>query len=150
MSAFEVLHPPKSDRDFQAEFDSMLRKGQVNAVDHGDFEHAATQLIQEASVVDVMGRRRAKALAIQRCRRGGKTFMLHGAASKLSGELQSSALSGTRVIFISMSSITGYTNGEDAYAAILSRVAWEISGREPKSFLIFRQTTTTTEQSIYG
>jgi len=136
MSAFEVPRHPKPDRDFQAEFDRLMREGQVNAVNHGEFEHAATQLILEASVVDV-GRKRAKALAIQRCRRGGKTFMLHGVASKLSGD--QSSVSGTRVIFISMNSITGYTNGENAYTAILSRVAWELSGREPKSFLIFRQ-----------
>ena len=135
MSAFEVAKSPKLDRDFQAEFQGLLQTGQVNAVNHGEFEQAAAQLVHEASVID-SGLKRAKALAIQRCRRGGKTFMLHGVASKLQ---QTMSLETTRIIFISLNSITGYMNGEDAYVALLSRVAWEISGREPKSFLIFRR-----------
>jgi hypothetical protein len=109
----------------------------MNPVDHGEFEVAMTQLLEEASIDETRPvRERAQVIAIQHCRRGGKTFMLHAVAAKLASHL---SLSGNpiRIIFISMNSNTGYLAREGAYQVILSRVTWEISGRGG-SFLTFQ------------
>jgi hypothetical protein len=137
MSSFEIPSNPNPDRNFQAEYEELLRIGAVNAVNHGEFEEAVTLVIEQARKED-KGRARASALAIQRCRRGGKTFMLHAVASMLVTN-RTVVDDGIQVLFISMNSTSAYNpDGEDAYTAILSRVGWEISGREPKSFQRFK------------
>jgi hypothetical protein len=126
----------------------MLRH--VNAVNHGEFEKAVKLLIQQANTVDAVGPMRASALAIQRCRRGGKTFMLHAVASMLVTN-RTVVDDGIQVLFISMNSTSAYNpDGEDAYTAILPRVGWEICGRAPKSFNASKINTTTLEQSMNG
>jgi hypothetical protein len=70
MVAFEIPSPLPS-RNFQGEYDKVLSN--VNAVNHGEFETAVDSLLEQAATVD-QGENRAAALAIQRCRRGGKDF----------------------------------------------------------------------------
>ena len=133
MVAFERPNPFPS-RNFQGEYDGLLRN--VNAVNHGEFERAVDSLLEQAATVD-QGENRAAALAIQRCRRGGKTFMLHAVASMLQKDSRVTD-SGMIVLFVSLNSLSAYNLDEDAYTAILSRIAWELSGREPR-FRLFAQ-----------
>lgn len=136
-TSFEIPSPPKLTRDFGAEFQRMLDFVNVNEVDHGEFERAADLVIAQSCRIDDAGQRPA-AVAIQRCRRGGKTFMLHAVASLLceKAKLQQHT---SQVIFISMNSSTPYDPiREDPYQAITSRVAWELCGREG-NFRHFKQ-----------
>jgi hypothetical protein len=135
MSAFDVpsTSRPNPDRNFQAEYEKLLRK--VNPVNHGEFQQTVDALLKEAKVADDEGRMRASALAIQRCRRGGKTFMLHAIASMV--VVDPRFHKGTRVLFISMNSESPYNPQEDAYTAILSRIAWELIGRK-QTFIRFK------------
>jgi hypothetical protein len=150
--AFEI--PDEIARvDFPAEYRELRNAGRVNAVNHGEFEMATTQLIQQAEIKD-KGSERSSAIAIQRCRRGGKTFMLHAVLAQLSkhAELQED----TRIVFISMNSTSQYTpTEEDAYTAILSRIAWELSDRkrsmaDKRVLLILEGATTTSGMSQPG
>lgn len=133
---FDIPNPAKPGRKFVEEYDKLLEESDVNAVNHGEFENTVLELIAQAKIGD-FGRQRTKAIAIQRCRRGGKTFMLYAVAARLEQQLQSSR---THVIFISLNSVTPLTpSSEDAYTAILSRIAWELSGREHKTFTQFKE-----------
>jgi hypothetical protein len=38
MSSFQIPSNPNPDRNFQAEYEELLRIGAVNAVNHGEFE----------------------------------------------------------------------------------------------------------------
>lgn len=62
--------------------------------------------------------------------------MLHKIAAQISTELPLS-----RVVFISLSSVSTYDSIENAYTAIISRIAWELSGR-PVVFRQFRRSFT--------
>lgn len=112
-------------RNLHAEFGRLLEH--VNAINHGEFEKARDLLLEQAGRDDNEGVARCKAFALQRCRRGGKTFMLHSVAAKLTGKVDRS----THVIFISMNSTSRYIVGEDAYNAILARIAYGYSGSYP-------------------
>ena len=115
---------PKTDHVY--EFEEICKEGNVNAVNHGEFEDAADQIFAIAERVDRGGTiavERCPVLAIQRCRRGGKTFMLHAVASLLSKRHEQT----NHVILISLNGETRYMAGESPYTAILSRIAynWE-------------------------
>mmetsp|Transcript_24515 Transcript_24515/g.58165 ORF Transcript_24515/g.58165 Transcript_24515/m.58165 type:complete len:577 (+) Transcript_24515:284-2014(+) len=109
-------------RNLDAEFGFLVER--VNAINHGEFEKAVEMLLEEASRDDAHGEARCSTFALQRCRRGGKTFMLHNVASKLTQKIDDE----THVIFISLNSTSRYIAGEDAYQAILGRIAWEYTG----------------------
>jgi hypothetical protein len=131
---FDIPNPAKPGRKFVEEYSRMLRVGDVNAVNHGEFENTLSELFAQVEIED-LGRVRTKALAIQRWRMGGKTIMLHAVFARLEQQLQP----GTHVIFISLNSVTSLTpQSEDAYNAILSRIALELSGREHKTFTQFK------------
>ena len=83
MTAFAIPNPIKLCRRHDAEYQRMLTKGKVSEVNHGEFENAVNELIQQSTYIDEVTPMRPAALAIQRCRRGGKTFMLHAVASLL-------------------------------------------------------------------
>ena len=102
--AFEIPNPFPS-RNFQGEYDGLLRN--VNAVNHGEFERAVDSLLEQAATTVDQGENRAAALAIQRCRRGGKTFMLHAVASMLQKDSRVTD-SGMIVLFVSLNSLSGY------------------------------------------
>lgn len=63
--------------------------------------------IKQESTSHGMGR--AKPLAIQRCRRGGKTFMLHAVASRITNEKGKRLPEETLILFISLNSMTPYS-----------------------------------------
>jgi len=97
----------------------------VNAVDHGEFDTAVQLAIEHANHSD-KGPARPAALVLQRCRRGGKTFMLHAVAAKLTLKVD---INQTHIIFITLNSDSRYLVGEeDAYQAILGRIAYEYTG----------------------
>jgi len=125
---FEIPNPLKADRDFGEEYGLMLQH--VNEVNHGEFEEAAELVIEQSNFIEDQTPERPTAVAIQRCRRGGKTFMLHAVAALL----QDKANRGehcSRVIYISLNSDTAFDpRQETAYGAITSRLAWELSARE--------------------
>lgn len=139
-TAFVVPEAADPTRDFTTEFKRLCTK--VNPVNHGEFEDTVNALVQEASIDESVDTMRASPVAIQRCRRGGKTFMLHAVAKMLS-ELRGTRLPNeTHVIFISLNSVTPFSVDSEitgAYGAILSRIAWELTNRESNSFTQFRR-----------
>jgi hypothetical protein len=134
MVAFEIPTNPLPSRNFQGEYDGLLRD--VNAVSHGEFERAVNSLLEQAATKDQGGiaRRRWQYSAAEG---GGKTFMLNAVASMLQQDSRVTD-SGMIVLFVSLNGLSGYNLDEDAYTAILSRIAWELSGRKPR-FRLFAQ-----------
>jgi signal recognition particle subunit SEC65 len=118
---------------------SLAAADQINVVDHGEFESAVEELKMQAEVEDDdhPDFQKATVLAVQRCRRGGKTSMLHKIAAQISTELPLNS----RVVFIYLNSVSTYDSFENAYTAILSRIVWELSGR-PSTFRLFRRSFT--------
>jgi hypothetical protein len=92
-----VVHPT---RNFSLEFQNLCTA--VNAVNHGEFEGAVDALVEQAGIDESCSTNRANSLAIQRCRRGGKTFMLHAIASLINNERGIRLAGETYVIFISL------------------------------------------------
>ena len=134
---------PLSLRNLREAFNLFLEY--VNVVDHGEFEEAARRIITESENTEDATPSRPTAIAIQRCRRGGKTFMLHAVAALLQdmakpkskwGQLHTSC-----VMLISLSGTTPFNPVTDtnAHQAILLRVAWELSGREGGTLRKFRR-----------
>lgn len=110
-------------RDHYGEFGKLVED--VNAVNHGEFETAVSAILEEAKVSDVGGK--PATLAIQRCRRGGKTFMLHALAARLQTKVDNE----TFVIFVSLNNATPYAEFEqEADEVIFRRIAYEFSGAE--------------------
>ena len=131
---------PLSLRDLKKAFNLFL--DHVNVVDHGEFEEAARSVITQSENVEDATPARPTAIAIQRCRRGGKTFMLHAVAALLQDMAGPEwRLHTSRVILISLNGTTPFHPDMDtnAYQAILLRVAWELSGREGGTFRNFRR-----------
>ena len=131
--------------DHVCNFEQLCKKCEVNPVNHGEFEEAAEELITVAQHNDedaAYNRDRCVAFVIQRCRRGGKTFMLNAVASRLC-EKQSKTPENERchVILISLNTKTPYDDNEDPYTAILSRIAygWHRILGEDLYFHEFRQ-----------
>ena len=135
-------------------FKEVCDKEKVNPVNHGEFERATRQIVETATREDGGFIDRCPMYAIQRCRRGGKTFMLHAVAKLLHEEIQKNYDNGaqanehtrtldknTHVILISLNSDTKWKTKEDPYTAILSRIAysWELTLAETKSFHRFRE-----------
>jgi hypothetical protein len=143
MATIREFEVPQSipTRNFCLEFQNLCSA--VNAVNHGEFDGAVVALVNQANIDESRDVLRAKPLAIQRCRRGGKTFMLHAIASMINVERGKELSSETHVIFISLNNVTPYSPdveadvGKGAMFSILSRIAWELSGRE-KTFINFR------------
>jgi hypothetical protein len=118
-------------RDLERENARLTEK--VRAVNHGEFEEAVTMAMKHANdYYDARGGSRPSPLVLQRCRRGGKTFMLHSVAARLQQVVRNDKDSKAHVIFISMNSDAVDTRYdpevEDALQAILVRIAYEYSG----------------------
>ena len=141
MSFWPLPDPPVVPIDFDAAYKEFLVH--VNEVNHSEFERAAKLVLHSARLTTQDGQQqeRPAPVAIQRCRRGGKTFMLHAVAALLQDEKKKAASSPTfQIIMISLSDVSRFDpEEEDAYQAILSRIAWEMSGREGGRFEKFRK-----------
>ena len=114
-------------QNHQSIFDAKCDAEGVRPVNHGEFEAATDAVFKAVNSQDEGASNRVYSLAIQRCRRGGKTFMLSAVAAALShsDELKEK---GTNVISITFNDTSPYMEGEDALDAILSRVACALSG----------------------
>jgi hypothetical protein len=121
-------------RDVAAAYQGFLEY--VNVVEHGEFEEAAHKVVSQSKNIEDMTLSRPTAIAIQRCRRGGKTFMLHGVAALLQEMAhraeQPEPIHSSHVILISLNGTTPFSKDRDtsAYQAITCRVAWELCGRQ--------------------
>ena len=112
-------------RDLQEEFRYLVKY--FNPVDPGELDKAVTMVLQEARKSKAGGGPRPSSLVLQHCRRGGKTFMLHAIASRLAQMMYTQK---QHVIFVSMNSTSKFLGKlEDAFQAILSRIAFEYTGR---------------------
>jgi len=137
-SSFVVPEDAEPTRDYSAEFQRLCTN--VNPINHGEFEGTVSAVIEMAARDESESSTRACPVAIQRCRRGGKTFMLHAVASILERCKGNRLPAETMIIFISLNSVTPYNVAQEtAYDAILSRIAWELTNRNVQSFIHFRR-----------
>ena len=133
---WSVPSPPVP-RDLEAAYQQYLEE--VNEVNHGQFEYAADLLLRNSKFSEEGSRQRPVAVAIQRCRRGGKTFMLHAVGALLQEWARLKEHS-SQVILISLNGISPFDpENEDAYQAIMARVAWKLSGGGGGSFRRFKE-----------
>jgi hypothetical protein len=121
-----LLTPPVP-QDHQSIFDIICDTEGVRPVNHGEFETTTNAVFQAVESKDMGASDRVYSLAIQRCRRGGKTFMLHAVAAAISQDKRKA--DGTIVVNISLNDGMTFVHGEDAVDAILMRVAFALSGR---------------------
>ena len=134
---------PKQDHKYI--FDEEICQAElVNPVNHGEFQNAKSRIVEAAAKSDKGRVHRCAIFAFQRCRRGGKTFMLHAVAKLLEEEARKEGTEldkETHVILISLNSDTKFRSEEDPYTAILSRIAyaWEIILGEESDFRHFRK-----------
>ena len=109
-------------------FQKKIDEGNIRAVDHGEFRQCAKRLIDLCACCDD-GLTRNEVVCLQRCRRGGKTFMATAVAAMLENHFNNDDQS-PFVIFISMnqwSKLMGYEMAKDA---VLSRIAYELAQDE--------------------
>ena len=132
MAPFQ-LPDPLAQQDHASNFDQECDGGDysVNPVNHGEFEQAVAAVLKVAGEQDKGASYRCDSLAIQRCRRGGKTFMLAAVAAQLSSREDAAE---RLVVSISFNSKTPYETGEDAVAALCKRVAIALTGASPVAF----------------
>ena len=81
-------------------FQQFIDDGDIRAVDHGEFGQCAQKLVDLSTTSD-FGTRRKQVVCLQRCRRGGKTFMASAIAAMLERRFDGDN-EGPFVIFISM------------------------------------------------
>ncbi|CAB9515517.1 expressed unknown protein [Seminavis robusta] len=129
MSHFEKVNPfPQQGHDLK--FEALCSASEVNPVNHGEFEKAAEELCSVAKKDDKGMVHRCEVMVLQRCRRGGKTFMLHAVADlvkkRVADLVKNGEMEDTHVIHISLNSQTRYRANEDPRQAILSRIAYEL------------------------
>lgn len=109
---------------YTRQFERLLEKGNVRAIDHGEFQQCVDKLIEIRDDCDE-GANRREVLCLQRCRRGGKTFMATAVASRLENHFEGNDHA-PFVILISMNNRTKLAGTETAMNAILSRIAYEL------------------------
>lgn len=131
----DVFHlPAPLTQDHRSNFDVICAAEQVRPVNHGEFETAVKYVLDAVGSQDKGARERVYSLAIQRCRRGGKTFMLSAVAAALSNKVQE----GTHIISISLNDTSPYMASENALDAILMRVAWALSGTQDFGVFLYQ------------
>lgn len=128
MPVFELPAPPVP-QDHQSLFEIICDTEGVRPVNHGEFETATNTVFQAVQSKDMGANDRVYSLGIQRCRRGGKTFMLHAVAAVISQDKRKAE--GTIVVNISLNKEAPYAHGEDAVDVILMRVAFALSAPPP-------------------
>ena len=135
MTPFQVPDPVVK-QDHVSIFEQECASGEyaVHPVNHGEFEAAVDSVLDVANKEDVGSLVRCHSLAIQRCRRGGKTFMLAAVAAQLSGRFNNETAETTHIVSISFNSNTPCRAGEDARAALCWRIAVALSGLQPDIF----------------
>lgn len=121
---------------YTRDFERLLEKGNVRAIDHGEFQQCVDKLITIRDECDE-GANRREVLCLQRCRRGGKTFMATAVASQLENHFKGNDHA-PFVILISMNNRSKVAGTETAMNAILSRIAYELdrdqAGKRPSFY----------------
>ena len=120
---------------YTQEFQEILEEGNIRAIDHGEFQRCVDKLVSICGESD-KGSNRREVVCLQRCRRGGKTFMSTAVASQLEKKFEGDEQA-PFVIFISMNSTTRLSEKETAMNAILSRVAYVLDNSNESSFYEF-------------
>ena len=122
----------------RAMFQRFINEGNIRPVDHGEFRKCAKRLFDLYSTSDY-GTNRKEVVCLQRCRRGGKTFMATAVAAMLEHHFAGDA-EGPFVILISMNQSSRISPSETAMGAVLSRIAYElVANDEREPFHIFRK-----------
>jgi hypothetical protein len=115
---------------YSKRFKALLDAGNVQAVDHGEFKKCVDKLVQIRDESDE-GTNRREVVCLQRCRRGGKTFMATAVASQLEKHFEEDDQA-PFIIFVSMNHHkTKLSRTETAMSAVLSRVAYELEPPPP-------------------
>lgn len=109
-------------------FQMRINEGNLRAVDHGEFRACAKRLVDLCAQCDE-GPTRNEVVCLQRCRRGGKTFMATAIAAILENHFNNDDQS-PFIIFISMNQWSKLMDYEMAKDAILSRIAYELAQDE--------------------
>lgn len=123
---------------YQQRFAETLEEGNIRAVNHGEFQKCAEKLIHVHNSSD-MGTNRGQVVCLQRCRRGGKTFMATAVASLLEQYVEPFGNTNQLpfVIFISMNNWSRLGPNETAMDAVLSRIAYELVDDDHITFYEF-------------
>ena len=115
----DELEPATCHLGNQSRFREILAQQQVKTVDHGEFDMCAETVLKQAAASDSTGR--PSPVVLERCRRGGKTFMLAAVADNISVKLPEKY-----VLQITLNSETPYSDTQPALDAILSRIAFQM------------------------
>lgn len=107
----------------------------IETVDNGEFAACTDLLLQCLDSQEDLQPARTPALVLERCRRGGKTFMLSAVARNLSETLKGKDV---YIVQISLNSVTPYQPSETALNAIFSRVAFFLANPKDR-FPAFRK-----------
>lgn len=135
MSNMFQLPVPIVPQDHQSIFDELCDVEKVRPVNHGEFETAVNAVLNAVNSQDKGANERIESLAIQRCRRGGKTFMLSAVAAALSSS--SKVPQGTHIVSITLNDTSPWRESEDALEAILTRVAYALTGSPDFIFFLY-------------
>ena len=120
------------------EFKRVEKKCPIQTVDNGEFDACASLLLKHLDMSDEDDPSRTPALVLERCRRGGKTFMLKAVAKTLAQRLLEEDRR-TFVVKISLNEVSPFEGeSETAVNAIFSRIAHFICAPSEK-FNIFRK-----------
>jgi hypothetical protein len=109
----------------------------IETVDDGEFAACTDLLLQCLAIQDDIHPNRTPALVLERCRRGGKTFMLSAVAKNLA-EIFKGKGKDVHVVQISLNSATPFQASETALNAIYSRIAYFIANPRDR-FPAFRK-----------
>ncbi|KAG7365868.1 hypothetical protein IV203_028538 [Nitzschia inconspicua] len=118
-------------------FNRMEEQCLINTVDNGEFELCAKEVRKCLEMEDDISPNRPPALVLERCRRGGKTFMLCAVAKMLAESLEKKHPP-VYVVQISLNTKTPYRCSETADSAIYSRIAYFIAN-QTEDFHEFRK-----------
>lgn len=122
-----------------ADHQEMERNTLIEVVNNGEFERCTEKLMECFDNEDKSFPERTPALVLERCRRGGKTFMLSAVAKKLAEQLKKQSRSRPiYIVLISLNTDTNYKPGETAVGAILARIAYFLSDSQ-EEFDVFRK-----------
>lgn len=133
------LHPPNVYHERLIEnFLKMEEATFIETVDNGEFAACTDLLLQCLDIQDDTHPIRTPALVLERCRRGGKTFMLSAVAKNLA-EIFKGKDEHVYNVQISLNSSTPYQASETALNAIYSRIAYFMANNPRDRFPAFRK-----------
>ena len=116
-----VMSPDVYHERIAENFRKMEEANVIETVDNGEFAACTDLLLQCLDSQDDLQPTRTPALVLERCRRGGKTFMLSAVARNLAQTVKGKDV---YIVQISLNGLTPYQPSETALNAIFSRVAY--------------------------